>query len=85
MRQEQALSAFLTGEPGPVRRLVPTDAEGILAQYRELVASAASTTLEKHFLAELLARKAFALTDEQETRLCSIIKKQAARRRPCAA
>ena len=65
-------------------RFVPTDAEGILAQYRELVASAASNALEKRFLADLLARKAFALPDEQEARLCSIIRRQAARRLPCA-
>lgn len=58
-------------------RLVPTDAEGILDMYAELVASAASDAFDKRFLAGLLERKAFALPDEQEARLCSIIKKQA--------
>ena len=66
----------------PARLLVPTDAEGILAQYRELVSSAAPD-VDKRFLGDLLARKAFALTDEQEARLCSIIRGQAARRQPC--
>jgi hypothetical protein len=69
----------------PARLLVPTDPEGILDQYRELASSAASTVREKRFLADLLARKAFALTDEQEARLCSIVRKQAAAgRQPCA-
>ena len=67
------------------RRLVPTDAEGILAQYAELIESAASNAREKRFLGDLLERKAFMLPDEQEARLCSIIKKHAARRQPCAA
>jgi hypothetical protein len=69
----------------PARRLVPTDAEGILDQYRELISSASSTVREKRFLRTLLARKAFVLPDEQEARLCSIIRKQALRRQSCAA
>jgi len=62
--------------------LVPTDAEGILAKYAELASSAAATVREKRFLRSLLARQSFVLPDEEEARLCSIIRKQAARRQP---